>query len=62
MLARVDNDVIAKKPDWMKLNCGVNDVRHGTKGVPLDEYQKNITEIVIKPCGDLGPYPRSNSG
>jgi len=48
MLARVDNDVIAKKPDWMTLSCGVNDVWHGAKGVPLDEYQKNITEIVTK--------------
>ena len=48
MLARVDNDVIAKKPDWMTLSCGVNDVWHGANGVPLDEYEKNITEIVAK--------------
>ena len=48
MLARVDKDVIAKKPDWMTLSCGVNDVWHGDKGVVLDEYQKNITEIVTK--------------
>ena len=46
MLARVDAQVIAKKPQWMTLSCGVNDVWHGAKGVPLDAYKKNITEIV----------------
>ena len=48
MLARLQRDVIDKKPDWMTLSCGVNDVWHGAKGVPLDAYQKNITEIVDK--------------
>jgi lysophospholipase L1-like esterase len=48
MLERVDRDVISKKPDWMTLSCGVNDVWHGAKGVPLDQYKKNITEIVNK--------------
>lgn len=48
MLARVDKDVISKKPDWMTLSCGVNDVWHGAKGVPLEDYKKNITEIVDK--------------
>lgn len=37
MLARLDRDVIAKKPQWMTLSCGVNDVWHGKKGVALDE-------------------------
>ena len=37
MLARLEKDVIAKKPQWMTLSCGVNDVWHGPKGVPLDE-------------------------
>jgi hypothetical protein len=46
MLDRLDKDVLAKKPDWMTLSCGVNDVWHGTNGVPLDAYQKNITTIV----------------
>ena len=46
MLERLDKDVIAKKPDWMTLSCGVNDVWHGANGVPLDAYQKNITAIV----------------
>ena len=46
MLERLDKDVISKKPDWMTLSCGVNDVWHGANGVPLDAYQKNITAIV----------------
>lgn len=48
MLARVERDVIAKKPDWMTLSCGVNDVWHGAKGVPLDQYKQNITALVDK--------------
>lgn len=32
----------------MTLSCGVNDVWHGVKGVPLDEYEKNIRAIVEK--------------
>ncbi len=48
MLARLDKDVLSKKPNWMTLSCGVNDVWHGAKGVPLDEYKKNITEIIDK--------------
>jgi lysophospholipase L1-like esterase len=48
MLARVQRDVIDKKPDWMTLSCGVNDVWHGAKGVPLDQYKQNITQIVEK--------------
>ncbi|MDR1191231.1 MAG: SGNH/GDSL hydrolase family protein [Verrucomicrobiales bacterium] len=46
MLARLDNDVLDKKPTWMTLSCGVNDVWHGANGVDLESYQKNITAIV----------------
>ncbi|MCA8957114.1 MAG: hypothetical protein KDC87_13640 [Planctomycetes bacterium] len=46
MLARLERDVLAKKPDWMTLSCGVNDVWHGKRGVELPEYRKNITAIV----------------
>jgi lysophospholipase L1-like esterase len=46
MLERLDKDVIAKKPEWMTLSCGVNDVWHGANGVPLDAYKQNITAIV----------------
>lgn len=48
MLARLERDVIKKKPQWMLLSCGVNDVWHGRRGVPLPEYKKNITQIVEK--------------
>lgn len=46
MLARVQRDVIDKKPAWMTLSCGVNDVWHGDNGVPLPQYQANITTLV----------------
>jgi lysophospholipase L1-like esterase len=39
MLARLEKDVLSKNPQWMTLSCGVNDVWHGTKGVPLDDTQ-----------------------
>ena len=48
MLERLQRDVLHKKPTWMTLSCGVNDVWHGANGVPLPEYKKNITEIVDK--------------
>ena len=48
MLGRLDRDVLEKKPDFMTLSCGVNDVWHGERGVPLDAYKKNITEICDK--------------
>jgi len=46
MLKRLDKDVLSKSPQWMTLSCGVNDVWHGAKGVELEPYKKNITEIV----------------
>ena len=56
MLARLDKAVISKEPDWMLLSCGVNDVWHFTlklgnrtfTGVPLDDYKKNIRDIISK--------------
>lgn len=48
MLARLEKDVLSKKPNWMTLSCGVNDVWHGKRGVELEDYKKNITEIVDK--------------
>lgn len=48
MLARLDRDVLDKDPDWMTLSCGVNDVWHGANGVVLEDYKKNITQIVEK--------------
>lgn len=46
MLARLDKDVLSKKPIWMTLSCGVNDVWHTTGGIPLDKYKENIIAIV----------------
>ncbi len=37
MLARLEKDVLSKKPQWMTLSCGVNDVWHGPNGVPLND-------------------------
>lgn len=42
MLARIDRDVISKKPTWMTLNCGIND----TSGTPVDKFRDNIEKIV----------------
>lgn len=53
MLERLDRDVLQKKPDWMTLSCGVNDVWHGEKGIPLDQYKTNITAIVDR-CQKAG--------
>lgn len=61
MLARLDEAVISKKPDWMTLSCGVNDVWHfklvlGNRtfeGIELEDYKKNITEIIDK-CQKAG--------
>ena len=44
MLARLKTDALDKKPDWLLLSCGVNDV-WGRK-VSLDTFKKNITSIV----------------
>lgn len=46
MLARLKRDVIDKKPVWVTISCGMNDVIHGAKGVPLDQYKVNMTSIV----------------
>ena len=48
MLARLNRDVLSKKPRWMTLSCGVNDVWHQDhgKGVSLEDYQANITKIL----------------
>lgn len=48
MLARLEKDVLVHKPDWMTLSCGVNDVWHGKRGVDLESYKKNITQIVTR--------------
>jgi lysophospholipase L1-like esterase len=44
MLARLKTDALDKKPDWLLLSCGVNDV--WGRGVTLDMFKTNITSIV----------------
>ena len=48
MLARVERDCLSKKPTFMTVSCGVNDVWHGTNGVPLEAYKKNMSGIFDK--------------
>ncbi|MBO7327706.1 MAG: hypothetical protein J6W00_02920 [Lentisphaeria bacterium] len=48
MLERLEKDILRKKPQFMTLSCGVNDVWHGKAGIKLPEYKKNITELVSK--------------
>jgi len=48
MIGRIEASVISKKPDWMTLSCGINDVWHGATGVELEPYKTNITAIVDK--------------
>lgn len=53
MLDRLERAVIAKKPQWMTFSCGVNDVWHGEKGIPLEKYKENVTKIFDK-CAAAG--------
>jgi lysophospholipase L1-like esterase len=46
MLARLEKDVLSKKPTWMTLSVGVNDVWHPTEGKGLEEYKSDVTAIL----------------
>jgi lysophospholipase L1-like esterase len=46
MLRRLQRDILERNPDWMTLSCGANDVWAGEKGVPLDKFKTNITDII----------------
>ena len=48
MLGRVDRDVIQKAPQIMILSCGQSDVQQGKRGVSLENYKTNVTQIVDK--------------
>jgi lysophospholipase L1-like esterase len=45
MLKREDADVIAKKPVWMTLNSGTNDLG---KGITVEEFAQNLATLVDK--------------
>jgi lysophospholipase L1-like esterase len=59
MLARLDKDVLSKKPQWMTLSCGVNDVWHGKRGVPLDDAMAASGEYELKPGESRGNYKKN---
>ncbi|MDQ2798892.1 MAG: SGNH/GDSL hydrolase family protein [Armatimonadota bacterium] len=51
LLARLDRDVLAHRPDWVTVNVGINDVWHGLNGpggVPLDVYEPTLDTIVAQ--------------
>jgi len=48
MLERVDSDVLARKPAWVTVSVGINDVWHGEKGVPLQEFFTKLDQLVGK--------------
>jgi lysophospholipase L1-like esterase len=45
MLKRIKS-VLAAKPVWMTLSCGVNDVWKGVQGVELEAIKSNVAAIV----------------
>jgi len=45
MLARLPA-LLRRKPSWLLLSCGVNDVYFGERGVPLEAFRSNVTQIV----------------
>ncbi|MCA9319853.1 MAG: dienelactone hydrolase family protein [Planctomycetes bacterium] len=55
LLARVDEDVLAKKPSLVFVFIGINDVWHSTrgKGTPIEEYKAGLHTLVrrIKESG-----------
>lgn len=49
LLARLERDVIAHRPNWVTVNVGINDVWHGLDGlggIPLDVYEPTVEKIV----------------
>jgi lysophospholipase L1-like esterase len=46
MLGRLERDILSKKPDWLTVSCGVNDVWHGSNGISLCRFQTNITALI----------------
>ena len=58
MLARLERDVLSKQPQWMTLSCGVNDVWHGKRGVPLDDAMAKNGEY-DEQVGERGTYQQN---
>lgn len=58
MLARLEKDVLSQHPQWMTLSCGVNDVWHGKRGVPLDNAMAKSGDYDEK-VGERGTYQQN---
>lgn len=49
MLARLERDVLACRPDWVSINVGINDVWHGlggSGGVSVGDYARAVVTMV----------------
>lgn len=50
LLARLDRDVLAHRPNWVSVNVGINDVWHGLRpggtGTPLPDYRAGLETLV----------------
>ena len=46
LLARFEQDVVRRRPDWIVINCGVNDVWHGAQGCTLDQFRDSLTAML----------------
>ena len=47
MLARL-KEVVDKKPDWLLVMAGVDEIAHANSTVTLDKYKENMTAIVTQ--------------
>ena len=49
LVANFEKELLAQKPAWLALNLGSEDVERGSNGgVNLEDYRKNIMDIVTK--------------
>ena len=46
LLARFQPDVVARRPDWVVVNCGVNDVWHGAQGCTLEQFRDSLAAML----------------
>jgi len=53
LLSRIDKDVISKKPDWVAISCGINDVSYPQNACALDPFKTNMTAMVDQ-CQSAG--------
>ena len=48
LLARLDRDVLARKPTWVVVHIGVNDVWRGKDGTPKARYEAGLRELAAR--------------